>query len=132
MNLSDMLGCADIGQLSRIASVYQCECNSNSKNELIQSILGAVSRNDVFEQQISSMAIEDLRFLNSLLFETRDAFSLEELLARAQQSRFNGPEAASAVQKETKGEQPAAAEKASSNQKPAKPAPKRRSKKRLL
>ncbi|MGG4142826.1 hypothetical protein ABEW34_06815 [Paenibacillus algorifonticola] len=130
MNLSDMLGCADIGQLSRIASVYQCECNSNSKNELIQSILGAVSRNDVFEQQISSMAIEDLRFLNSLLFETRDAFSLEELLARAQQSKFSSPETASVAQKETKGEQQISGEEASSIQKSTKAKqPKRRSKK---
>ncbi|MFX3633469.1 MAG: hypothetical protein ACE3L7_24270 [Candidatus Pristimantibacillus sp.] len=88
MNLSDMLGFADIDQLSRIASVYQCECNGHSKNDLIQSILSTVSRNDVFEAQISNMKIEELRFLNSLLFETRDSFSLEELIARVQQSKF--------------------------------------------
>lgn len=88
MNLSDMLGYADIQQLSRIADVYRCECNGHSKNDLIQSILSTVSRNDVFEAQISSMKLEDLRFLNSLLFESRDSFSLEDLIARVQQSRF--------------------------------------------
>lgn len=88
MNLSDMLGYADIQQLSRIADVYRCECNGHSKNDLIQSILSTVSRNDVFEAQISSMKLEDLRFLNSLLFESRESFSLEDLIARVQQSRF--------------------------------------------
>lgn len=88
MNLSDMLGYADIQQLSRIADVYRCECNGHSKNELIQSILTTVSRNDVFEAQVGNMKLEDIRFLNSLLFEARNSFSLEELIARVQQSRF--------------------------------------------
>lgn len=89
MNLSDMLGYADIGQLSRIADMYRCECNGNSKNELIQTILSRVSRHDVFEEQINGMKLDELRFLNSLLFESRDAYSLEDLVARVQQSRFD-------------------------------------------
>ncbi|WP_042162390.1 hypothetical protein [Paenibacillus gorillae] len=92
MNFSDMLGYADIGQLSRIASVYRCECNGHSKNDLIQSILSTLSRNDVFEAQIDGMNVEELRFLNSLMFETRDSFSLEELIARVQQSKFGEAE----------------------------------------
>lgn len=88
MNLADMLSYADIGQLSRIATTYHCECNGNSKNELIQSILSTVNRRDVFEAQIGAMKLEDLRFINSLLFDVRDAFSLEELVARVQQSKF--------------------------------------------
>lgn len=88
MNLADMLGYADIKQLSRIAEAYRCECSGHSKNELIQSILSTVSRKDVFDSQVGSLTIEDLRFLNHLLFESREAFSLEELLARAQQSCF--------------------------------------------
>jgi hypothetical protein len=91
MNLADMLSYADIGQLSRIATTYRCECNGNSKNELIQSILSTVNRRDVFESQIGSMKLEDLRFINSLLFDPRDSFSLEELVARVQQSKFGGP-----------------------------------------
>lgn len=88
MNLSDMLSYADIGQLSKIAGAYRCECNGNSKNELIQSILSQINRHDVFENQITSMRLEDLRFLNSLLFESRQSYSLEDLVARVQQSRF--------------------------------------------
>ncbi|MCZ8520518.1 MULTISPECIES: hypothetical protein [Paenibacillus] len=88
MNLADMLCYADIHELSRIAGTYKCECNGHSKNELIQSILSTVGRRDVFEHQVGSLSMEDIRFLNSLLFDTRDTFSLEELTARAQQSRF--------------------------------------------
>ncbi|AFH62097.1 hypothetical protein ACVNS2_15735 [Paenibacillus caseinilyticus] len=88
MNLADMLCYADIHELSRIAGTYKCECNGHSKNELIQSILSTVGRRDVFEHQVGSLSIEDIRFLNSLLFDTRDTFSLEELTARVQQSRF--------------------------------------------
>lgn len=88
MNLADMLSYTDIGQLSRIAAAYRCECNGNSKNELIQSILSTITRRDVFESQVGSMGLEDLRFMNSLLFDSRDSFSLEELLARVQQSKF--------------------------------------------
>ncbi|GMK42199.1 hypothetical protein PCCS19_52580 [Paenibacillus sp. CCS19] len=88
MNLADMLGYADIGQLNRIAVEYQCECNGNSKNELIQTILSAVNRRDIFEEQVGRLGLEDLRFLNSLLFDTRSSFSMEDLTARIQQSKF--------------------------------------------
>ncbi|MDI4645507.1 hypothetical protein [Cohnella hashimotonis] len=83
MNLADMLSYADIAQLSGIAEVYQCECSSHSKNELIQSILSAVQRRDVLARRVEEMSIGDLRFLNSLLFEKREAYSLEDLTARA-------------------------------------------------
>lgn len=88
MNLADMLCYADIGQLSRIANTYDCICNGHSKNELIQSILSKVNRREVFERELGALPTEDVRFLNSILFEPRDMFSLEELLARAQQSSF--------------------------------------------
>lgn len=88
MNLADMLCYADIQQLSHIANTYDCECDGHSKNELIQSILSRVNRRDVFEEQVRKLSLEDIRFLNSLVFERRDLFSLEELVARAQQSKF--------------------------------------------
>ncbi|RKN72457.1 hypothetical protein [Paenibacillus ginsengarvi] len=92
MNLADMLCYADIGQLSNIANTYDCKCNGHSKNELIQSILSHVNRRDVFEKQLNALELEDIRFLNSILFEMRDLFSLEELIARAQQSKFGEAE----------------------------------------
>jgi hypothetical protein len=88
MNLADMLSYADIHDLSRIADTYNCECNGHSKNELIQSILSTVNRREIFERQVIDLSIEDVRFLNSLIFDQRGSFSLEELLARVQQSRF--------------------------------------------
>ncbi|AJY77152.1 hypothetical protein [Paenibacillus beijingensis] len=104
MNLADMLGYADIKQLNRIADAYRCECNGNSKNELIQSILSTVGRKEVFEAQIGSMKLEELRFINSLLFEKRNAFSLEELIARVHNSKFDAdkPQASSAGQTDSK------------------------------
>lgn len=92
MNLADMLCYTDIQELSRIARNYDCDCSSNSKNELIQSILTAVSRRDVFERLVNDLQTEDIRFLNSLLFDRRDAFSLEDLVARANQTRFSKEE----------------------------------------
>ncbi|UUZ79431.1 hypothetical protein LJK88_30305 [Paenibacillus sp. P26] len=71
MNLADMLSYADIHDLSRIADTYQCECNGHSKNELIQSILSTVGRKEVFQRQVDALSIEDIRFLNSLLFDPR-------------------------------------------------------------
>ncbi|GFN30665.1 hypothetical protein [Paenibacillus xylaniclasticus] len=97
MNLAEMLGYADIQQLSRIANEYRCECNGNSKNELIQTILSAVSRKEMIDEQIGRMGLEDLRFLNSLLFDSRSSFSMEDLTARIQQSKFGEEQPQSAA-----------------------------------
>nr|WP_313782379.1 hypothetical protein [Paenibacillus larvae] len=48
--------------VEKIASTYSCECNSHSKNELIQSILSTVNRREVFEERISRLSMEDIRF----------------------------------------------------------------------
>src|SRR4051794_32762276 len=89
MNLADMLSYADIQQLSKIALNYECDCNGHSKNELIQSILSALNRKEVFDKYIMGMSSEDMRFLNSLIFDQRESFSLEEMIARVQQTKFN-------------------------------------------
>lgn len=89
MNLADLLCYADIHQLNKIARSYSCECKSNSKNELIQAILCAISRKESFEKTVGELSIEDIRFLNTLLFESKPAYSLEDLTARARQSRFD-------------------------------------------
>lgn len=89
MNLADMLSYADIGQLARIAQRYGCVCNERSKHELIQSILLALGSRDVFERHVKEMSLEERRFLNSILFDKRSSFSLEELVARVQQTKFD-------------------------------------------
>lgn len=90
MNLADMLTYADIGQLTTIAEHYDCECKRNSKHELIQSILVMLNRREFIEQQVSSCSAQDLRFLNTLLFDNRSAYSLEELQALIGQTAFGG------------------------------------------
>lgn len=88
MNLADMLSYADINQLLRIAEHYQCECDGHSKHALIQSILSKVYRKEGFQSILEQLDDEDLRFLNSFLFDRKNAFSLEELLARAKYTQF--------------------------------------------
>lgn len=89
MKLADMLVYSDIEQLNRIADSYHCSAKSNSKNELIQEILSAFYRQEKFEEMVHNLEVEDLRFINSLLFDQKQAFSLEELTARASQSVFD-------------------------------------------
>ncbi|MEX2460804.1 MAG: hypothetical protein WD469_05815 [Paenibacillaceae bacterium] len=89
MNLTEMLSYADIYDLNRIAKNYACVCNGNSKHELIQSILIAINQRDIFEQQMNALTIEDIRLLNFLVFNQRGAYSLEDLLARVRQTKFD-------------------------------------------
>lgn len=90
MNLADMLCYADIDQLTRIAATYGCQCSSHSKNDLIQTILSTIHRREALENRMAELGADDLRFLNSLLFESRSAYSLEELRARAGGSAAGG------------------------------------------
>lgn len=92
MNLADMLTYADIGQLTAIAGRYQCDCKRNSKHDLIQSILIRLGSRDFMESHIRSCSPEELRFLNTLLFDERSQFSLEDLLAAARQASFDAPD----------------------------------------
>jgi hypothetical protein len=92
MNLAEMLCYADIHQLNRIAKSYRCNCNENSKNELIQSILYTILSRDSFQAQMDSLEREDIHFLQSLILDSRGIFSLEELSARAKQSLLEGVE----------------------------------------
>lgn len=92
MNLADMLCYADIHQLNRIAKAYRCDCDGHSKNDLIQSIIYSVTRREAMNQLMTEMEREDLQFLQSLLFDKRDVFSIEELTARAKQTLFQGNE----------------------------------------
>lgn len=88
MNLAEMLTYADIEILSKIAANYDCSCNSHSKRELIQSILNKMGNRAFIQEHVEKMEEEDLRFLNTLLFDKRSGLSLEELLASAGQARF--------------------------------------------
>lgn len=83
MNLADFLCYADIHQLKRIAESCGCECDGHSKHELIQAILSTVLRRDWLDRLVLNMPVADLRFIQSMLFEKKPGYSLEELNARA-------------------------------------------------
>lgn len=89
MNLADMLTYADIGQLTAIAGHYRCDCKRNSKHDLIQSILITLGSRDFMESHIRECAPEELRFLNTLVFDERSHYSLEDLLAAARLASFD-------------------------------------------
>jgi len=91
MRLADLLSYADIGQLARIAESYGCSCNSHSKNDLIQAILYAAQSREAFEPQLDGLNAAEWRFLHSLLFENRTAYSPEELAARAEAAANPSP-----------------------------------------
>ena len=91
MRLADLLGYADIAQLARIAKSYGCHCDSHSKNDLIQSILYAAQSREAFEPHLDVLNEAEWRFLHSLLFENRTAYSPEELAARAEAAANPAP-----------------------------------------
>lgn len=95
MRLSDLLGYADIRDLAKIAETYGCRCDGHSKHELIQSILSAACRRNVFEARVDAMNGWEIRFWSYLLFERKEEFDLGELIALIRQSVFPdepGPE----------------------------------------
>ncbi len=92
MNLADMLSYTDVKQLSAIAAHYDCPCDLHSKRDMIQAILNTLNHPDVFERMISELGLDDMRFIHALLFDQREAYSLEELSAKARQARFDHEE----------------------------------------
>lgn len=89
MNLTEMLSYADIRELDRIARHYACECGGNSKHELIQSILAALNRRELFERQIEGMSVPYIRLIDSLASDNRESFTLEELTARVKMATWD-------------------------------------------
>lgn len=83
MRLAEMLSYADIDQLHQLASTYSCDCNINSKNELIQSLLTSIKREANIMEQLEALRKEEFHFLMYIVFDSRTSFSLEDLRAKA-------------------------------------------------
>lgn len=83
MRLAEMLSYADIDQLHQLASTYSCDCNINSKNELIQSLLSSIKRDSNIMEQLDTLRKEEFQFLMYIVFDSRTTFSLEDLRAKA-------------------------------------------------
>ncbi len=83
MYLTEILTYTDIGQLHRLAQTYQCDCNIHSRNELIQAILSSIKREQVMKEQLRKITDEERLFLIHIVFDGKNAYSLQELQARA-------------------------------------------------
>jgi hypothetical protein len=88
MRLTEILSYADISQLHQLANTYSCQCNVNSKNELIQSLLTTIKRDSKLLEQLHELKQEEMNFLLSLIFDARSTFSLEDLRAKAKISHL--------------------------------------------
>lgn len=83
MNLSECLTYADIEQLHRMARAYDVRCDTNSKNDLIQSLLMTVKHRDRIQTELDRLSEAEFRFLLMLMLDPRLSFSLEDLYAKA-------------------------------------------------
>ncbi len=83
MNLPEALVYADIDHLNRIARHYQLTVNLSSKNSLIQSILQLILDQRNLEHQIKGLTVPEERYLLTLLCDSLQRYTIEDLLAKA-------------------------------------------------
>lgn len=86
MNLSELLSYADIHHLNRLALRLECQCDSHSKQQLIQTILHKMSRVGVMGTVMEELLPEEQLFLLQLVLDRREKFSMEDLMAKAHSS----------------------------------------------
>lgn len=93
MNLSEYLLYRDIKDLHQIAHVYRCECNKNSKLELVQAIHHKILNRTFFSEYVQNLDRAFILFATYILFQPTRRFSTEELLAKGQyiQSLLSSP-----------------------------------------
>lgn len=84
MNLSEYLLYRDIEDLNKIAHVYQCDCNKNSKLELVQSIHYQMLNRTFFLDNVSSYTDSFILFCTYLIFQSSRSFTVEDLMAKGQ------------------------------------------------
>jgi hypothetical protein len=82
MKLSDYLLYRDIHELGEIASMYECECNYNSKLDLVQSIHHRMMSKRIYQEIFDKLDPPLLRFLTFLVFQNTRSFSIDELIAK--------------------------------------------------
>lgn len=83
MNIAELLTYTDIDQLNRIRKAYGFEGSVHSKNELIRTLLNHLGRRRELAEQIRRCDGIQTRFLHLLFFDSRDVFSMEELMSKA-------------------------------------------------
>ncbi|USG63493.1 hypothetical protein NDK47_15035 [Brevibacillus ruminantium] len=83
MNLAEIMVYTDIRQLHQMANHYGCECNPNSKNELITSLLSNLRHREIIAREMEQLSSEESHFFLLLFLDKRTEMSLEDLLAKA-------------------------------------------------
>ncbi|WP_027417507.1 hypothetical protein [Aneurinibacillus terranovensis] len=83
MKLSETLGIVDIKQLNQLASTYRCECNLNSKHELIQSLFVKLTRRSFYGEQFQRLSPKEKRFLLQLISDPKSTYSKSALYVKA-------------------------------------------------
>ncbi|WP_019122432.1 hypothetical protein [Brevibacillus massiliensis] len=83
MNLAEILVFTDIKQLHQIAGYYRCECNLNSKNDLITTLLVNLRHRQTIRTELERLTEVEKHFLLLLFLDKRSLFTLEDLLAKA-------------------------------------------------
>ncbi|WP_025026778.1 hypothetical protein [Caldalkalibacillus mannanilyticus] len=87
MKLSEYLLYRDIQELSQMASLYRCDCNVNSKLELVQSIHHSMMSKNAYPSILKELDKNVLHFLLYILYQNTSTFSIDELMAKAKYVR---------------------------------------------
>lgn len=88
MRVTDWLTYTDIDQLKQLNRFYQCECNYHSKNELICSLLQRMNRKSLIKEIVTQLSNEELRFLQLIVLDTSESYTMEELVAKGRAALF--------------------------------------------
>lgn len=82
MNFADLLTYADIEHLKKLARHYHCGEDYHSKGDLIASLLNHLGRPARLMDELEGLEKAEVRFLEQLCFDSRDRFSLEDLITK--------------------------------------------------
>lgn len=82
MKLADYLLYRDIDDLSKMASYYECDCNRNSKLELVQSIHNKMLNKKILKELLDQLDSPLIHFYTYILFQQTRSFSIDELVAK--------------------------------------------------
>lgn len=82
MKLSDHLLYRDIQELGLMATYYECDCNRNSKLELVQSIHHHMLKQSVYNELLGQIEPSLFHFLQYILFQPTATYSIDELIAK--------------------------------------------------
>ncbi|GAA0360487.1 hypothetical protein [Bacillus horti] len=82
MSLSEYLLYRDIQDLNKMANIYECECNRNSKLELVQAIHYQMLNRSFFLKYVQELDESFIAFSTYIIFQPTRMFTVEDLMAK--------------------------------------------------